>query len=65
VSYLYDICRASLVCVSEEQILAVADELLEEDETNPWRVLRCKNRFRNPTPAGFRDLNMNLVLPCG
>jgi hypothetical protein len=26
------------------------------------RVLRQKNRFRRPTPAGFRDLNLNVVL---
>jgi hypothetical protein len=42
VSYLYDICRASLVCTGEEQILAATEELLEGQAG--VAVLRLKNR---------------------
>lgn len=29
------------------------------------KVLRIKNRFRNPTPAGYRDIMMNLLIEDG
>jgi hypothetical protein len=57
-----------LVCTSEEQILAVARQLLADPGgagEGRLQVLRLKNRFRNPTPAGFRDLNVSLILPSG
>jgi hypothetical protein len=32
-------------------------------KTHPeLRALRLKNRFLHPTPAGFRDLNLNVVV---
>jgi hypothetical protein len=44
----YDICRASLICGTEDHILTAVERLLAKEEVE---VLRLKNRFLNPTPG--------------
>jgi tetratricopeptide (TPR) repeat protein len=56
-AWLFDIVRASVECETEAQIAAVVAQILASPNVE---VIRLKNRFRNPTPAGFRDINMNI-----
>ena len=66
ISWLFDIVRASIECDNDLQIAAVIDYLMElttHNESNTQiRVIRMKNRFARPTPGGFRDINMNILL---
>jgi hypothetical protein len=54
ISRLMDVVRASLVCTSEQQILLVLDELISQRSAD-FEVVKVKNRFRQPTIAGYRD----------
>ena len=56
-SWLFDIVRASVVCQDEVEMAAVVQELRAHPDIE---VIRVKNRFRHPTAAGFRDLNISL-----
>jgi tetratricopeptide (TPR) repeat protein len=58
-AWLFDIVRASVECETEAQIAAVVAQILASPNVE---VIRLKNRFRNPTPAGFRDVNMNIKI---
>jgi tetratricopeptide (TPR) repeat protein len=60
VAWLYDIVRAMFVCDSEQQILNVLTAL--ESRWFELDIVRLQNRFRKPTPAGFRDLLLNIRL---
>ena len=59
-SWVYDVVRSSIYCDDEDQITAVLSALRILEENRIVRILRLKNRFRKPTPAGFRDINMNI-----
>ena len=71
-SWLSDIVRSSLVCENEDEVLRIVKYLMdleakeargEVNLANPrFKLVRLKNRFEKPTPSGFRDFNMNLVL---
>lgn len=55
--WLFDISRAALLCESEKEISDIINYL----RTSPAvTVVRLKNRFANPTPTGFRDVNLNI-----
>ena len=56
-SWLFDIVRASILCESTQQILAVLKALCANDNL---QVCRLKNRFKKSTPGGCRDINLNL-----
>ena len=60
---LVDICRASVVVDTEDQLEAVFRHLLAD----PARVVRLKNRFANPSFNGYRDalFTVRLDLPQG
>jgi hypothetical protein len=61
-----DIIRGSFVCTSERGLLAVVRCFLDatEEQSSPWQVVRCKNRFDPEDQAardrGYRDLLVNL-----
>lgn len=59
VSWLFDIVRGSLECDTEDQICSVLESLFVNPDPR-LQVIRLKNRFINPTPGGFRDVNMNI-----
>ena len=54
-SWLYDIVRGTIICETEQEISDVVSAL-EKSKS----VIRMKNRFKKPTPGGFRDINMNV-----
>ena len=58
-AWLFDIVRGSIYCKSVQQVVAVV-AALESLPPTVLQVVRLKNRFKKPTPAGFRDINMNL-----
>ena len=60
---LVDICRASVVVDTEDQLEAVFRHLLAD----PASVIRLKNRFANPSFNGYRDalFTVRLDLPQG
>ena len=55
-SWLFDIVRGSLLCATGAAVIAVARAV----ETDPRvkGVVKFKNRFAAPTPAGYRDIMM-------
>ena len=62
-AWLYDIVRGSIECDTQDQICAIVAALRE---LHPRvQIVRLKNRFKNPTPSGFRDVNMNLRIEVG
>lgn len=71
ISWLFDICRGSIVCTNEEDLFNVIQAILQlgletadssEHRAVICRVIRFKNRFANPTPGGFRDANFNIQI---
>lgn len=74
--WLFDICRASLILETEDELMIVLSYLTQlhhgnctstasitcdaNDDGPDVEVVRMKNRFKNPTPAGFRDVNLNI-----
>lgn len=60
ISWLFDIVRASLVCVSGSLIQEIVNRLVSDPRV--LCVPKWKNRFAKPTPAGFRDVMLNLQL---
>jgi tetratricopeptide (TPR) repeat protein len=54
-AWLFDIVRGAVLCDSEDEIGAVIEVLKKHVE-----IIRLKNRFKHCTPAGFRDININL-----
>lgn len=53
--------RASISCETVEEIATLLRLLLRDDKgVFGLEVLRLKNRFNNPTPGGFRDINVNI-----
>ena len=58
ISWLFDIVRGSIFCDSPEQIVEVVNAI--HSLAPAIQVVRLKNRFQEPTPSGFRDVNMNL-----
>ena len=57
-AWLYDIVRGAVECDSQQQVCAIVSAL--QSLSPRVQVVRLKNRFKNPTPSGFRDINMNL-----
>ena len=68
VAWLYDIVRGMVECDSQEEVCAVIAALhtLSLSSSSPRvQVVRLKNRFKSPTPSGFRDVNLNLRVEIG
>jgi tetratricopeptide (TPR) repeat protein len=57
--HVKDIVRSSFICHSEEQISKLLKAL---DTTRGMQIISIKNRFQNPTPAGYRDLIVTVAL---
>ena len=58
-SWLFDIVRGSVTCGCEAQIVAIVKAIRGRKDMH---VVRLKNRFKKPTPAGFRDINVNIKI---
>ncbi|KAL3935242.1 MAG: hypothetical protein SGBAC_009205 [Bacillariaceae sp.] len=56
ISWLYDIVRGSVKFASADQVLTCL-EILQNDPS--IAILNAKNRFKNPTLTGYRDLNIH------
>ena len=54
VSWLFDIVRGSLVCATVAAVFAVVQAVAKHPSVKS--LVKFKNRFATPTPAGFRDL---------
>ena len=60
-SWLYDVVRGMVECDTQEEVCAVIAALHALSLSSPRvQVIRLKNRFKSPTPSGFRDVNLNL-----
>ena len=58
VSKITDLARGTIVTNGIEDLVTTF-ELLE----NQTKIISVKNRFKNPTPSGYRDLNILVELP--
>ena len=62
--WLFDIARASLICETEDELITTVRYLkaccIDATDGSGLLVARLKNRFKEPTPSGFRDLNANI-----
>ena len=57
--WLFDIVRGAVLCETEEQLSRMV-AALQSSSSEMIEIVRLKNRFANPTPAGFRDFNLNI-----
>ena len=64
VSWLFDIVRGKVECESEGEILGLVAGLLNLSigSSDEVKIVRLKNRFKKSTPAGYRDINMNIMI---
>ena len=60
---IVDLSRGSIVCNTFEALYNVINNLQKMKEDGIIKPIRMKNRIENPTPAGYRDLMFNLILP--
>ena len=58
--WLYDIVRGTLICDAPVAIEQVVKRLI--DDPRVLAVLKGKNRFKKPTPSGFRDILVQLQM---
>ena len=49
-----------IICETQEEVCKVAHYLTQK--WTDFEVVRLKNRFKFPTPGGFRDINMNIQI---
>jgi len=56
-----DIVRGSITCGSTGELLGVLRLLLTLQAEGTIQLVRIKNRFKNPTAAGWADVMLNLV----
>jgi len=59
ISWLYDINRASIEFGSATQVVQFVDLIMKEESI---RVVKAKNRFKQPSLTGYRDLNIQFQL---
>ncbi len=59
-SWLYDICRAGIVCNTVKQVSEISKWL-----TSNSTVIKAKNRFADPVFNGYRDLLYHISVPYG
>uniref|UniRef100_A0A7S4SJ21 RelA/SpoT domain-containing protein n=2 Tax=Ditylum brightwellii TaxID=49249 RepID=A0A7S4SJ21_9STRA len=61
---LLDIVRCSIIVHTEEELFGVAEALESESgEDDAFRVIRCKNRFKEPLFNGYRDALYTIRVP--
>mmetsp|Transcript_20466 Transcript_20466/g.50163 ORF Transcript_20466/g.50163 Transcript_20466/m.50163 type:complete len:605 (+) Transcript_20466:98-1912(+) len=58
ISWLYDMVRGSIKFTSANQIEKCLEILQKKSYDDTIRIVKAKNRFRNPTLTGYRDLNI-------
>jgi tetratricopeptide (TPR) repeat protein len=63
IGWVFDIVRGTLVCDSAEQIEAVVKLLVADKRVK--KVIKFKNRFKNPTPNGLCDMLVQIVFSGG
>ncbi len=59
-SYVTDIWAASLIFPNEEELLAAFEKIKKRDE-----VIWINDRWKNPLPQGYRDIQLCLILSNG
>ena len=57
---LFDVAGIRVVCAFQEDIYALSDLLVHQDDI---RLLRTKDYIRNPKPNGYRSLHQILGIP--
>lgn len=57
ISWVSDVVRCSVYCDTEDQAVDFLQSLQGVDGI---QVIKIANRFKHPTPAGFRDINVKL-----
>jgi hypothetical protein len=60
-----DIVRGSIICESMGDLLAVLKLLLQFKQDGQIKIVRVKNRFDNPTAAGWADAMINFICLSG
>lgn len=53
-----DLARATLIANDVESLVDIYNEIDQQAE-----IVKVKNRFKNPTVSGYRDLNLLVMLP--
>lgn len=61
VKFVMDVARGSVTCASMEAVVLAMRVLLEEHRAGRILLTRMKDRFRQPTPAGWADAMVNAV----
>ena len=56
-SWLYDVVRASFICNTEDQMIAVCEQI---QNFPSFEVVRIKNHFTRPFVSGFRDVQLTV-----
>ena len=59
ISWVSDVVRGSVVCDDQDQIVRFL-HVLNSKKNNGVTIVKLSNRFRFPTPAGFRDVNVKI-----
>ena len=60
---LLDVCRGGIVHESYQELARILTLLLEHhDNVFGFKVVRCKNRYSNPTQHGWADIHLLLVV---
>lgn len=56
-SFIDDIIRASIICISESHILFVLKEIKDY-----FQIISMENRFDNPLPNGYMDIILRVLI---
>ena len=59
VTQLRDIARFTIECKRCDQMVEGVNELKKAGV----EIVQLKNKYANPTPMGYRDLNLNVAIP--
>lgn len=57
---LYDVAGIRVICAFQEDIYALSDLLVRQDDI---RLIRTKDYIKNPKPNGYRSLHQILEIP--
>merc|ERR1712000_675882 len=63
ISRLWDIARNSIVADSMAEVVLALQRLIILHHAGAIRIVRFKDRFREPTEGGWADLSINCIFP--
>ena len=61
---LVDLSRGSIVCQDVKALEQVLEQIKTLHDKEQIIIHRVKNRLENPAPGGYRDIMMNISMPC-